>query len=71
MEFGEFHALIRGCREKGFGHLGHCVGIAYFLFQFHMIAHLDDVINFKFGDLMSNIEFPDTIKFKMRWSRTV
>ena len=71
MELSEFNAFIRGCRETDSGHIGHRVGVAYFLFQFHMIARLDDVMNFKIGDLMSNIEFPDTIKSKMRWSKNV
>ena len=71
MEHSDIHALRRGCREKDYGHLWHHLGVAYFLFQFHMIARLDDVINFAIGDLMSNVEFPDTIKFKMRWSTNV
>ena len=36
-----------------------------------MIARLDDVMNFKLKDLMVNIEIPDTIKSKMRWSKNV
>ena len=46
MELGKFNALIRGCREKDSGHLGPCVGVAFYLFQLHMIARLDDVMNF-------------------------
>ena len=46
MKLGEFHALIRGCRKNVSGHLGHCIRIAYFLFQFHVIACLDDVMSF-------------------------
>ena len=34
-------------------------------------AHLDDVMNFKIGDLMSNIEFLNTIKSKMRRNKNV
>ena len=36
-----------------------------------MIVHLDDVMNFKLKNLMANIESPDTIKSKMRWSKNV
>ena len=36
-----------------------------------MIARLDDDMNFKIGNLMSNNELQDTIKSKMRWSKNV
>ena len=66
LELSEFQQLIKKCREKGSEHIGHHVGIVYFLLQFHMIAHLDDVMNFKPEDLFANIEIPNTIKSKMR-----
>ena len=71
MGLGEFNAFIRWCRENDSGHLGFRVCFAYFLFQFHMIAHLDYFMNFEIGDLMSNIELPNTIKFKMRWFKNI
>ena len=58
-------------REQDSGHLGHHVGVNCFLFQFHTIARLDDVMNFKIWDLMSKIEFLDIIKSKMRWSKNM
>ena len=46
-------------------------GAAYFLFQFHMMATLDDVGNFKCEDIMVNLENPCTLKSKMQWSKNV
>ena len=46
-------------------------GAAYFLFQFHIMARLDDVGNFKSEDIMVNLEYPYTLKSKMRWSKNV
>ena len=44
---------------------GRHTGAAYFLFQFHMIARLDDVGNFKCEDIMVNLEYPSTLKSQM------
>ena len=44
---------------------------AYFIFQFHMIACLDDVMNFSVGDLTQNPDYPGTLKSKMCWSKNV
>ena len=40
MELAEFNAMLRRSKEKDSGHLEHHVGIAYFLFQFIVIACL-------------------------------
>ena len=50
-------------------HNGHHKGDAYFLFQFLMMARLDDVGNFKSEDIMVNLEFPYILKSKTRWSK--
>ena len=71
MELSEFHELITICRELPENHIGHHTGAAYFLFQFHMVARLDDVANFKCEDIMVNMEFPFTLKSKMQWSKNV
>ena len=68
MELSKFQQLIKRCRKKDSGNIEYCVGIAYFLFQFHVTANTDDMMNFELDDLMANIEVPDTIKSKMRWS---
>ena len=44
---------------------------AYFIFQFHMIGRLDDVMNFTVGDLTPNPEYPGTLKCRMCWSKNV
>ena len=46
----EFAELIVKCRSKLSGHIGHRTGAAYVIFQFHVIAQLDDVMNFKLED---------------------
>ena len=45
-----FYELIRRFEEKDSRRIGYCVGKAYFLFQFHIIDHLDDVRHFKIED---------------------
>ena len=71
LEMSEFAELIEKCRSKPSGHIGHRTGAACFIFQFHKIARLDDIINYKPEDLTANIEHPGTIKSKMRWIKNV
>ena len=56
LEIRVFAELRKKCKSKPFGHIGHRTGAAYFIFQIHMIARLDCVINFKLEDLTPNIE---------------
>jgi len=44
---------------------------AYFIFQFHMIARIDDVMNFAQEDLTPNLEYDFTLKSKMSWSKNI
>ena len=71
LEMSEFAELIEKYRSKPSGDIGHRIGIAYFIIQFHMIARFDDVMNFKLEDLIANIEHSYTIKSKMQWSKNV
>ena len=58
MEHGEFHHVIKRSRGIDSRNIGHCIGVVYFLFEFHMIACLDNVMNFNVEELISKIEFP-------------
>ena len=44
---------------------------AYYIFQFHLIARLDDVANFSHEDLTPHTEFDFALKSKMCWSKNV
>ena len=44
---------------------------SYFIFQFHLIARLDDVANFSHADITPHIEFDFALKSKMCWSKNV
>ena len=70
-EIGTFAELIEKCRSRPSGHRGYRTGATYFIFQLHMIARLDDIMNFKLKDLTTNIKHSDAIKPKMRWSKNV
>ena len=43
MELSEFHELITRCRDLTENYIGRHTGAAYFLFQFQMVARLDNV----------------------------
>ena len=43
MELTEFAEVIKRCRMMPHDHTAHHTGAAYFLFQFRMMARLDDV----------------------------
>ena len=44
---------------------------SYFIFQFHLIARLDDVANFSHSDITPHIEYDFALKSKMCWSKNV
>ena len=44
---------------------------AYYIFQCHMIARVDDVMHFKKEDLTPHLEFNFALKSKMCWSKNV
>ena len=67
----EFRQLIQLCRQPTQTYFAKYTAAAYFIFQFHMIARMDDVHHFKKEDITPNIEFPFALKSKMRWSKNV
>ena len=71
MKLKEFVEVIKRCRAMPPNHTGRHTGAAYFLFQFHIMARLDDVGNFKCDNIMVNLEYPYTLKSKMHWSKNV
>ena len=71
MELPEFLKSVKQCSKMPENRFGRYIGAAYFLFQFHMIAMLNDVKHFKYEDLTANMAYPYTLKSKMRWSKTV
>ena len=70
MELSEFRELISACRKNENVFMKY-TGAAFFIFQFHMIARLDDVFRFRREDITRNIEFPFALKSKMKWSKNV
>ena len=70
MKLQECVEVITRLRRKGELTLRYTIA-AYFVFQFHMIAHLDDVMHFKVEDLTPNPDYPGTLKSKMCWSKNV
>ena len=56
---------------KSNNHFMKYTGSAYFIFQFHMIARLDDIFCFQRADLTPNFESPFALKSKMRWSKNI
>ena len=69
LHVSEYQQLIRKIRE---GDLSKKYALAaYFIFQFHMIARVDDVMHFKQEDLTPNLEFDFTLKSKMSWSKNI
>ena len=71
MELPEFLENVKKCRKMPENHFGQYTGAAYFLFQFHMTARLDDVEHFRYEDLTANMEYPYTLKSRMRRSKNV
>ena len=71
MAISEFVDIVKRFQRLPESHLRRYIGVAYFLFQFHMIARLDDVEHFKCKDVTVNMEFPYMLKFKMKWGKNV
>ena len=72
MEISEFRQLINEIRFPRSDNYTHKYALAaYFIFQFHMIAHVDDVMHFKCDDLTPNLEFNFALKSKMCWSKNL
>ena len=68
----EFRQLIEKVRfpsNPGFTHKYSLA--AYYIFQFHMVARVDDVMHFKCDDLTPHLEFDFALKSKMCWSKNV
>ena len=65
MEILEFRTLIELCRKSNDFFIKFTCA-AYFIFQFHMIARLNDIFCFQRADLTPNLECPFALKSKMR-----
>jgi len=70
MQLPEFRELITRLRGRD-GHMQRYTAAAYFIFQFNLIARLDDVMHFRYQDLTPSLEHPFAIKSKMCWSKNV
>jgi len=69
MDITEYRQLIDKIRN---GDLSKKYALAaYFIFQFHMIARVDDVMHFSQEDLTPNLEYDFTLKSKMKWSKNI
>ena len=69
MDITEYRQLIGKIRN---GDLSKKYALAaYFIFQFHMIARVDDVMHFSQEDLTPNLEYDYTFKSKMKWSKNI
>ena len=64
MHLDEFRELLSRCRASDRYMLKFTAG-AYFLFQFNMVARLDDVMHFRYQDLTPNLEHLFMLKSKM------
>jgi hypothetical protein len=70
MESTEFIELITQLRVDT--HPSHKYTLAaYFIFQYNLMARLDDVKNFKLEDLTPSLEYKYLLKSKMCWSKNV
>lgn len=68
----EFRQIIRRIRQPGEDRLANKYSLAaYFIFQCHMIARVDDVMHFKHVDLTPHLEFDFALKSKMCWSKNL
>ena len=70
MKMNEFVFMINGFRSMPVATSRYTIA-AYFIFQFHMVARLDDIMNFKVEDVTPNPDYPGTLKSKMCWSKNV
>ena len=68
----EFRQLIQKVRFPGSGFTHKYSLAAYYIFQFHMVARVDDnVMHFKCEDLTPHLDFDFALKSKMCWSKNV
>ena len=71
MKLTEFAEVRMRCRMILHNHTARHTGAAYSLFQFHMMARLDYLENFKCEDIMLNLEYQSTTKYKIRRSKNL
>ena len=64
MHLDEFRELLSRCCASD-RYMLKFTAAAYFLFQFNMVARLDDVMHFRYQDLTPNLEHPFALKSKM------
>ena len=62
--------MVRRCRKSDESFVKFTAS-AFFLFQFHMIARLDDVAKFHYRDLKPHVQFDFALKSQMCWSKNV
>ena len=67
----EFRQLIQNVRYPANGFTHKYSLAAYYIFQFHMVARVDDVMHFKCEDLTPHLDFDFALKSKMCWSKNV
>ena len=68
----EFRQLIEKVRFPSNHAFTHKYSLAaYYIFQFHMVARVDDVMHFKCDDLTPHLDFDFALKSKMCWSKNV
>jgi hypothetical protein len=67
----EFRRVISKLKEEEDGCAHKYSALAFFMFQFHMIARVDDCAKFKLEDLTPCIEYDFCLQSKMCWSKNV
>ena len=68
----EFRQIIARVRRPGTNGISNKYSLAaYYIFQCHMIAQVDDVMHFKKEDLTPHLDFNFALKSKMCWSKNV
>ena len=70
MIVGEYVEFIKTLRAKESNTYRHAIA-AYFLFQYNMIARVDDVAHFMMADLTPSLDFDFALQSKMCWSKNV
>ena len=60
MEISEFCTLIEICHKSDDAFIKYTAA-AYFIFQFHMIARLDNIYCFQHADCTPNLEIKDEV----------
>lgn len=67
----EFRQVVKYVRRQGNGYTHKYNLAAYYIFQFHMVARVDDVMHFKCEDLTPHLDFDFALKSKMCWSKNL